>query len=159
MRGVAAQAGVDVALVAHYFGNKESLFVATLQLPEGVDQLLVDALSGPPSRQGERLTAAYLGLWESPSTGEQMRVLARTALGNEVATDRVRGLLTELVGDPRAIELLKGRKIGFSLAMSHLLGTAFARYLVQAPVLIGLDFQDLVNRVAPIVQKHLSTGD
>lgn len=159
MRAIAARAGFDVALVAHYFGSKERLFAATLQLPEGADRLLVQALAGPLQTQGERLTRGYLGLWESPATGAHLRVLARATLSNEVATARMGDLLGGMLEDSRVVELLAGRRAGFTLAMSHLLGVAVTRYLTGVPVLAELDLEELVGRVAPAVQLHLERAD
>ncbi|HEX2418275.1 MAG TPA: helix-turn-helix domain-containing protein, partial [Micromonosporaceae bacterium] len=46
IRGIAAQAGVDPALVHHYFGNKDSLFQAAIQSPIDPGELLTEALTG-----------------------------------------------------------------------------------------------------------------
>ncbi len=159
MRSIAAQAGFDVALVAHYFGSKDELLAATMELPDGIDQLFVEALTGPLETQGERLARGYLGLWESPVTGVQMRVLARSALTNEAAGVRIRDLLSGLILAPAAADLLEGRRTGFSLAMSQLLGAAFARHLTQMPALTNLAFEELVARLAPTVQLHLQCSD
>lgn len=69
LRSVAAMAGVDVALIAHYFGNKGGLFGAILELPPSAPRLLADALTGPRDTQAERLTGAYLGLWGGRGDG------------------------------------------------------------------------------------------
>ncbi|BDZ41868.1 TetR family transcriptional regulator [Paraoerskovia sediminicola] len=154
LRSIAAAAGFDVALLSHYFGNKDGLFAATLELPAGAPQVLATALAGPAAERGVRLTRGYLSLWEDPSTGGQMRVLARSALSNEVAGERFRGLLSGVVAAPD-IDLLPGGREGFVLAMSHLLGVAITRYLVRVPPLADLDVGDVVARVAPAVQGHL----
>ena len=56
LRSIAKRAGVDVALLSHYFGNKDGLFAATLELPDGVGDALVQAVSGPERGLGERVT-------------------------------------------------------------------------------------------------------
>lgn len=155
LRVIASRAQVDVALLSHYFGNKDGLFAATLELPDTAGGLAVRALSGAPGTEGERLTRSYLGLWESPTTGAQMQVLARSALSNEVASARIRALLEGASGDPDLAELVNDRREGFALAMAHLLGVAFGRYLARIPVLVDLDFDTLVARTVPAVQLHL----
>ena len=39
LRGIAAEAKVDPALLIHYFGTKEGLFVAATGLPAGLPEL------------------------------------------------------------------------------------------------------------------------
>lgn len=159
MRSIATRAGFDVALLSHYFGNKDGLFAATMELPEGAQGILAEALAGPPATQGERLTRGYLGLWEDAATGPQMRVLARSAPSNEAATEYMRAVLTGAVAGSAVADLLAHRRTGFALAMAHLLGVAFARYLGHIPYLVESDFETLVARTAPAVQLHLDAVD
>ncbi len=159
LRSIAARAGVDIALLAHYFGNKDGLFAATLELPEGARDLLAHALSDPLATQGERLTSGYLTLWEAPQTRAHMQALGRSALSNEAASDRMRALLSGAVSDPRVGGLVADRRTGFTLAMAHLLGVAFARHLLRVPPLADLDLAELIARTAPAVQQHLQTAD
>lgn len=156
MRSIAARAGFDVALLAHYFGNKDGLFAATMALPEQATSLLLGALSGDPETQGERLTRSYLSLWEDASSGPQMQVLARSALIHEAAAASMRTIMTGTISRPEIAPLLAGRQVGFTLAMSHLLGIAFIRYLNRIPYIAELDFDTLVARVAPATQLHLN---
>lgn len=159
MRSIAAAAQVDIALLAHYFGNKEGIFTATIELPDNAHAALAGVLTSPPEQQGERLCRYYLGLWEDPATRDQMQILARSAASNEQATQRVRDLLTGTITAPDLAALISKRRIGFTLAMSHLLGIAFARYLAQLPALADLDFETLITHTAPAVQLHLDTPD
>ncbi|MGI3781855.1 MAG: TetR family transcriptional regulator [Janthinobacterium lividum] len=159
MRSIAARAGVDIALLSHYFGNKEGLFAATLELPAGTQDLLARALSGTAPTQGERLTRSYLTLWEAPETSASMHALARSALSNEAASERLAALFTGAVSDARVRDLVAGRRAGFTLAMAQLLGVAFARHLLRVPPLADLDLDDLVRRTATAVQRHLETTD
>lgn len=156
LRAIAAHAEVDVALISHYYRNKDGLFTATLQLPDSAKDLALRALTGPAEMQGERLTRAYLGLWEDPDTSAQMQALARSALSTEIASTRIRTLLEGVTADPALSEVLAGRREGFALAMAHLLGIAFGRYLSRIPALTDLDFNTLVVRTAPAVQLHLA---
>lgn len=156
LRRIAARADVDVALLSHYFGNKDGLFAATMELPDGVIELLRGALSAPEKEQGERLTRNYLGLWEDPATRAQMQVLARTTLSSEAATEHIEVLLMDASDHPGVAPLLDGRLTNFTLAMSHLLGVAFLRHLTKSAIITDLDFETLVARTAPAVQLHLS---
>lgn len=159
MRSIAARAGVDVALLSHYFGNKDGLFAATLELPADARGMLVEALSAPAADQGDRLTRGYLGLWEAPATSGHLLALARSALSNEAASAHMQAALTGTVTSPAVDALLVGRRTGFTLAMAHLLGVAFGRHLIRVPQLVDLELETLVTRTAPAVQQHLDTPD
>lgn len=159
MRSIALRAGFDVALLSHYFGNKDGLFAATMELPEGAQKILTQALTGPTATQGERLTRSYLGLWEDATTGPQMQILARSALSNEAATEHMRAVFIGAMSGSEVTDLLADRRTGLALAVSHLLGVAFARYLVHIPPLAESDFETLVVRTAPAVQLHLDAAE
>lgn len=159
MRAIANAAGVDVALVAHYFGNKEGLFAATLELPPGALEALVTAMSAPAGVQGKRLTRAYLTLWEDGSTGRQVSAMARAAFADEQVMRSVEGVLLGATSSPEMAPLLQGRQVGFTLAMAHLLGVAVQRHLLSRMAANALDLDALVDRVAPAVQLLLQTPD
>ena len=159
LRAIASRAEVDVALLAHYFGNKDGLFAATLELPDASRGIALRALTAPDATQGELLTRGYLDLWEDPATSRQMQVLARSALSNEVATARILTVLDGATAEPEVAAAIEGRREGFTLAMAHLLGVAFGRYLTQVPALAGMDIDTLVARTAPAVQLHLDSRD
>lgn len=159
MRSIAARAGVDVALLAHYFGNKEGLFAATIELPPEASALFVGVFTAEPLAQGERLTRDYLGLYEDSASGTQMKALARAAVSSATATAAASRLLSDVASAPEVAAALEGRRAGFALAMSHLAGIAFNRYINEVPFLADLDFEQLVACVAPATQHYLSLAD
>jgi AcrR family transcriptional regulator len=65
MRAIAAEAGVDAALIHHYFENKQQLFLATIALPLGLPRMLETVAAGDRSGLGERLVRTVLGVWDS----------------------------------------------------------------------------------------------
>lgn len=156
MRAIANGAGVDVALVAHYFGSKAELFSKAMDISDVASSLIVKALSGPADSQGLLLTQGYLGLWEDPQTSAQMKVLGRSALTNDAAAARIRAVFAQATKDPELAPLLEGRELGFMLAMSHLLGLAIARHLVKVPLLADVDFNTLVTQTAPAIDAYLN---
>lgn len=158
LRSIAGRAGFDVALIAHYFDNKDGLFAATLTIPDGALAVLHTALTGNPETQGERLTRSYLSLWEDSATGIQMQVLARSALSNEAATASFRQVMMAALSGSAVAPLLGERQAGFSFAMSHLLGIAFARHLTRIPHIAELNFDALVVRVSPATQQYLAAA-
>ncbi len=153
-RSIAEAAGVNVALLAHYFGNKRQLFAATLDLPEAVRDEMARATSGDLDTTAESLTRTYLGLWENPATRDQLLATVRSGLSSEEAIEPLRDLLAGALHS--AANLDPRREAGLALAMSHLLGTAIARHLTGVGPLGTIPFDELVNRVTPAVQVHLS---
>lgn len=164
IRAVAADAGVDPALVHHFYGSKDDLFAATVALPVDPDVVLT-VLAGDPSRVGERFVRFYLGLWEDPTTGSTLRAVFRSA----VSHDRAATLLREFVA-VRLLHRVAGelrREDGspvddaerrVALAASQLVGVALVRYVVGVPQLRDADLDRVVADVAPTVQRYL-TGD
>src|SRR5919204_863212 len=66
IRRVASAAGVDAALVHHYFGTKDDLFLAAMELPVDPRQALAPALADGAEGAGERLLRVFLTLWDDP---------------------------------------------------------------------------------------------
>jgi len=156
MRSIAARAGVDIALLAHYFGNKANLFAATIELPDLGNNTLAAALSGAIETRGERVTRWYLGLWEDLATRDQMKTLARSGLVAEAASDRISELLVGT--NPTVSPSLPNSQdpSSLALALSHLLGIAITRHIAHLPAVANLDFETLIARTAPAVQLHLT---
>lgn len=155
-RAIADAAGVDPALIHHYFGTKQALFAATLQFPPDAPDRLLSALDGPQDRLGERLTRAYLELWEDPGTRGQMAIAARAAMSNDEAMGRLKPMIVHLLR--QASSNLPGPEPEkrFALAMAHLIGVAAVRHLSQVPPLSDLPLDELIARTAPAVQLHLT---
>jgi AcrR family transcriptional regulator len=73
-------AGVDAALVHHYFGTKDDLFLAAMELPFDPRHVIGPALAGGPDGAGERLLRAFLSLWDDPEIAPVLVGIVRSAL-------------------------------------------------------------------------------
>ncbi|RBQ21714.1 TetR/AcrR family transcriptional regulator [Spongiactinospora rosea] len=157
MRSIAAAAGVDVALLAHYFGNKDGLFAATLQLPGQAVQQVQGAFDGPVGELGERLARAYLSLWEDPGLAGSLRATVASALAHEGAREQLRELLTAALPED-VHSLLPGDDpdLRLGLALNHLFGIALGRHLLRLPPLADRDLPTLLAAIAPTVQHYLT---
>jgi AcrR family transcriptional regulator len=159
VRAIAEAADVDPALIHHYFGTKEQLFAATLEFPEHAPNHLVSALAGAPEDLGERLTRAYLELWEDPETRSQMVIATRAALSSDDAMARVRPMVEDMLGQASTTDVPgPDPEKRFALAMAHLVGVAAVRHLTKVPPLRDLPLEELIARTAPAVQLHLTGG-
>ena len=162
MRAVASLAGVDVALVAHYFKNKDGLFAASLRLPDDAEHEMLRAMANPLNRRGEIIARAYLGLWEAPETREQLRAVARAALGSQALGEKMEGVLANLLGAGGPADASDSSREAMAVVMAQLLGVAVARHLLQVHTVATLPFEDLVALTAPGIQATLaaeSAGD
>src|SRR5919199_4790150 len=85
IRGIATHAGVDPALVHHFFGSKDDLFLTVLEVPETVMERIPQLISGDLDHAGEQLARFYLGLYEAPETRAAMLTAIRSAVVQEQA--------------------------------------------------------------------------
>ncbi|MGZ4597086.1 MAG: helix-turn-helix domain-containing protein, partial [Actinomycetes bacterium] len=80
LRSIAAEAGVDVALVSYFFGSKKGLFGAALALPANPPELLLGALAGDPATLPERVLRTLVHAWDDPQHGAPLRVMVTAAV-------------------------------------------------------------------------------
>ena len=156
IRGIATSAGVDPALVHHFFGSKDELFLTVLQVPETVLQQVPALLGGDLEGAGERLVRFFLGLFESPDTKAAILTTLRSAVTQEPAARVLRETITaRLFGAVRDL-LPDHPEVRMTLAMAHLNGLAFGRYVLAVPPLAEMDVDEVVAWVAPAVQRYLT---
>lgn len=156
IRAVAAAAGVDAALVHHYFGSKDDLFLASLEIPVDprvvVPAVLADGVDGA----GERLLRVFLGVWESPQTRLPLIALVRTSLGEAGPPNLLRDGMLRMVFGPVAAQLPAGqpeRRVG--LVASQLIGLAVGRYVLELEPLASMTPDEVVACVAPTIQRYI----
>ncbi|KWT58890.1 TetR family transcriptional regulator [Streptomyces albus subsp. albus] len=158
IRGIAKAADVDPALVHHYYGTKEQVFEAAVEMsfapalnaPEAV-------LDGGLDGAGERMTRFVLGVWENPVTREPLLAIVRSALTNDVAAAVFRKLIARQLLRRIAGELaVPDAELRAELAAAQLVGTALMRYVIKLEPLASADPERIIARVAPVVQQHLT---
>lgn len=154
MRAIAAAAGVDPALIRHFFGDKDTLFAAVVADRTTIMERLAGSLAGDQRSAGLRVTGTYLRLWEDPQTRPVLLAITRSAATSERAAQ----MLTEALGGkiraaagPDAEQI---RRIAF--AGSHLFGLAVARHIIKQPAVAEMDLDQLIAQVAPTIQHYLT---
>lgn len=159
VRGIAKAAGVDSALVHHYFGTKEQVFAASIEMVLAPALEAPAALAdGPLDGVGERMTRFFFGVWDAPATRAPLLAIVRSALNNEVAAGVFRGLVASqlLARIARRLDLPEGEaELRASLAAAQLVGTAMLRYVIKVEPLASADPEWIIARIAPVVQGHL----
>ncbi|MGW6795486.1 TetR/AcrR family transcriptional regulator [Streptomyces chartreusis] len=158
VRGIAKAAGVDSALVHHYFGTKEQVFEAAVEVALVPALAVRDAvLEVPLDDVGERLTRFLFGLWENPVTRRPLLAIVRSAVNNEAAATVFRRLvsaqlLRRIVGEIDAPDA----ELRAELAAAQLVGVAMMRYVIKIEPIASADPEQIIARVAPVVQGHLT---
>ncbi|GAA4716891.1 TetR/AcrR family transcriptional regulator [Phytohabitans rumicis] len=160
IRAIATSAGVDPALVHHYFGTKEQLFKACMNFPIDPAEVFPKLLADGPDGLGERLVRTFLAIWDSPA-GVPAVALMRSALTNEwtarlmrefVATQLIRYVLPRLDMDPAEAPLRA------SLVATQMAGLAMIRYVLKLQPLASAPPEVVVAAIGPTVQRYV-TGD
>lgn len=159
MRGIAARAGVDAALVHHYFGSKADLLGEVVDAPMRPDIEVPKLLDGPRDQLGEGIVRYVLEAWESPSTRSRGTALLRTAIGNKLTTPLLAGFLSrELIGRIANRLGTEDAALRASLVASQIAGILVTRYVLRLAPLADASVDELVARIGPTVQQYL-TGD
>ena len=156
VRGVAKAAGVDPALIYHYFGSKQQLFVAAMEIPYHWQQDLPAVLEGPYDEIGQRLVRQLLTYWEDPRINPLFRGVVRSAATDPVAAGMVRRMLAEgpfamlaqRIGTPDA-------ELRAMLMASHVMGLALLRYVLEVEPLASAPVDVVAGRVGPVIQSYL----
>ncbi|MGZ5352884.1 MAG: TetR/AcrR family transcriptional regulator [Actinomycetota bacterium] len=159
IRGIAADAGVDPALVHHFFGTKERLFVDALRFPVVPSDVLARVRGIDREHLGEAIARTVFGVWESHESRSQAEALLRSAVTNEQAATMLRGFVTSAILRLVAGELAdEDAEYRASLVASQVIGLGIARYVVALEPLAAADVEDVVAAIGPTLQRYL-TGD
>ena len=156
IRGVAAAAGVDPALVHHYFGTKDELFIAAMEIPVDPRVLIPIVFAGGVDGSGERLLRVFLGVWEDPAARLPLIALVRTSLGEGGPENLLReGMLRLVLGPLLSVLPAEEADRRAQLVVSQLLGLVVGRYVLRLEPLASMTAEELVSWVGPTVQRYL----
>ena len=158
VRGVARAAGVDAALVHHFFGTKDGLFAAALELPFDPAVLVHSVLAGGLDGVGERIVLAFLGGWDATPGQGPMLALLRSAVSDERAAASFRDLVSHAVLTPLAAACSGSGNADLraNLAASQVVGLAVARYVVRIEPLASTPVAVLARAIGPNIDRYLT---
>lgn len=157
LRGVAREAGVDPALVHHYFDGKAALFVAAMALP--FDPREVKEHAAGPEYSGARTIEGFLTMWDrAEGTGSSFAsCLSAMAASTNVAdamrefvNERVWSVLSRNAGESEA--LMRRRT---AMVSSQLMGLAFARYILRVPPISSASPKQIGRWVGPTLDRYV----
>ncbi len=156
MRAIATRAGVDAALVHHYFGTKADLFAAAVGMPLRPDRAVPLILAGPREEVGAGIVRFVLEQMEDAGTRKRAVALLRTSIGNRMATPLLAEFLQrELIGRIAKTLGTPDAELRASLVGSQIAGLLMSRYIVKLPALVSASADELIARVGPTVQRYL----
>lgn len=155
VREIAAEAGIDAAMVIRYFGSKDALFarVAAIELR------LPDLSATPVSEYGVTLVRHFLDIWEGGASDGGLAVLLRSAASNDYAADKLRetylGQVLPAIARTGESATAPARA---GLVASQLLGLALTRYVLKLPPVVALPREKIVREVGATIQRYLTGG-
>ncbi|MFF8841051.1 TetR family transcriptional regulator [Streptomyces sp. NPDC015130] len=157
VRGIAKAAGVDPALVHHYFGTKDEVFAAAIEVSFEPALVVPAILGGPREAIGERLARFFIGVWENPVSRAPLLAIVRSALTHEAAAKVLRTFVLRRLLEKIAAELdVPEPSFRAELAASHMIGIVILRYVIQVEPLASADPEEIVAQVAPTLQRYLT---
>ncbi len=158
IRKVAADVGVDAALVMQFYRSKDELFAAVMSLSPLALSRFAKAFENPDDTIGERIARSFLGVWEGQAEdAEPLLAMLRGAISNETAATQLQDFIqTRLVeeispklGGDQAATLRAG------LVSAMLIGVIVGRQVVRVPALAEADRETVIQTLAPALQTVL----
>jgi AcrR family transcriptional regulator len=148
LRSVARQAGVDPSLVGHYFGGREGLLLATLELPVDPMDRIMQVLSGGREGLGARIVHTFVTTWDPHRETISALLRSATGSGDETAVS----IIARDVLVARLTDVLGGDRLGAGLVAGQVLGLAMARYVLDLDPVREATVDDLVRAYGPAIQ-------
>ncbi|MER7082375.1 transcriptional regulator, TetR family [Saccharopolyspora kobensis] len=156
VRAIAAQAGVDPAMVNHWFGGKAGLFSAAVHIPVNPAEVVPQLLAGDREQLAERLLRRFLTVWDN-AEGGQFAALVRSIATNENAVAMLREFIQNVMFEKliKALDVDQPDLRG-ALCGSQIVGLGMARYVVRLEPLASADHDTVVAAVGPNLQRYLT---
>jgi len=156
VRAVAAAASVDAALVHHYFGTKDELFLAALEMPVDPRQLVAPVVEGGPEGAAERFLAIFLAAWDDPELRPALLAVARGVMdpaGSKLLTEGFLPVVIQPIGVALGLDRPEHR---MTLVASQVAGIILLRYVLAVEPLASMPQDQLVATYAPTLQRYLT---
>lgn len=158
VRTIATRAGVDPAMVNHWFGGKEGLFVHAVSLPVNPAEIVDQVMRGDPEHAADRIVRQFLKIWDGAGGGEFV-ALVRSIATHEASTHMLREFITQALFGKLTRRLGTDQPdLRAALCASQVVGLGMARYVVHLEPLASADHDTVAAAVAPNLQRYL-TGD
>jgi AcrR family transcriptional regulator len=157
VRAIAARAEVDPAMVNHWFGGKQGLFAAAVELPVTPEWVRDTVLSGPVDEVATRVVRTFITTWDN-SSGGTFTTLVRSAATQETAAQMLKQFITVVFGGIIRELGVDQPELRLGLFGSQLAGLGLARYVLRLDSIVDADIDTLAAAIGPTLQRYL-TGD
>jgi AcrR family transcriptional regulator len=154
VRAIAAEAGVDPALISYFFGSKQHLFGEALALRANPAEIIAGQIDGPVDELPRRLITVLLETWDDPENQPTLLVIAQTGAGPDGAV-LTRGFVEEVLAGPITERLRQAgvstedARICSALLITQLVGVIYARYVLAADPVAAIPQQTFIDRFTP----------
>ena len=157
IRGIAGKASVDPALVHHYFGTKEQLFVAAMELPFDPSVVLPALLEPGLDGIGERIVRMLVTVWDDAGDNNPFAALIRSAMTYERAATMFREFASRAIfaNVVKAIDADRP-ELRTAMVASQMAGLIMTRYLLKLPAMVEATPDELVAGIGPTLQRYLT---
>lgn len=158
IRGVASEAGVDPALVHHYFGTKRQLFVDAMDLPANPAETIEGLVAtGDPEDLGERMIRFMLSVWDNEEDRAPLVAIVRTAMSEDQAATMVREFATkEILGTIVKAARSDHQELRATLLATQVFGLLIMRYIIKLEPLASADPETVAGAIGPTFQRYLT---
>lgn len=153
IRGIAADAGIDPAMVMRYFGNKDKLFAAAAEF----DLRFPEFTELDRAEVGRSLVGHFLERWEGD---EALVILLRSSATNADAAQRMQSIFTTQL-QPLVANLVPAAEARWrsGLIATQILGMAWCRYVLRLPPVVKMTRAEIIDWVGPTIQRYLGLPD
>ncbi|HEY7487892.1 MAG TPA: TetR family transcriptional regulator [Streptosporangiaceae bacterium] len=158
IRAIARAADVDPALVHHFYGTKEELFIAAVRFPVNPAEVLPYVLGGPREEMGTRMATTFLHEWGKVDAREPLVGLLRSAMTTEQAAELLRQFVSAAI-IARVAEQLDIPLLRMETAAAQMIGVAFLRYVLKVEPIASASDAELVELLAPTLQRYFDGAD
>jgi AcrR family transcriptional regulator len=162
IRSIASDAGVDPALVHHYFGTKADVFAAAVQYPASPSDVVARLTAAGPQGMGAALASFLIQLAEDPARRASVLALVRSAVVQDEAAGMLREFISRVVLGAVAPQLPypeQEARLRLELAVSHLIGLVLVRHVVKLEPLASAPAADVIDRIAPVIQQYFDAAE
>ncbi|MFI6151238.1 TetR family transcriptional regulator [Kitasatospora sp. NPDC051170] len=157
LRSIAAEAGVDMALISYYFGSKRGLFGAAMALAVNPAEVIEQVLAGDPATLPQRLLRTLIAVWDNPASGPPLLAMLRNAVQDEGHGALVREVLQREIVERVAARLdgpgAQRRAAAFGVVVAGVITT---RYLVRLEPVASMTADEIVRHVGPSLRLALN---
>ena len=170
LRAIAREAGVDPALVHHYFDGKASLFVAAMALPfdprhvqeqtSSAGSVSASAFASSGTSIGAEIIVGFLTMWDqAEGSGSSFAACVAGMAASTSVADAMREFVAERVwqnsptNPGESAALTRQRR---ALVSSQLMGLAFTRYILRVPPVSTAAPRQIARWAGPTLDRYIS---